>query len=155
WSTWLLQLFEGRRALYYHNITPPTFFAPGTALHHLTNDGHTQLRSIVNAFDLLIGDSRYNLTELAPLLDRPRPTIPIYPVVDPEAHRSAPYDEGLLARLRSAGGVNFLFVGRVARNKQQDRLLRMFDYYHQRIDRRSHLWLVGNERGDPEYRAAI
>jgi len=155
WSTWLLQLLGGPKALYYHNITPPSFFAPGTALYHLTRDGYVQLGSLVNAFDLLIGDSRYNLTELEPLLDRPRPTLPIYPIVDPEAHRLAPHDESLLRELRDAGTVNLVFVGRVARHKQQDRLLSMFDYYHQQVNPRSHLWLVGNDSGDPEYRDAI
>jgi L-malate glycosyltransferase len=155
WSTWLLQLFAGRRALYYHNITPPGFFSPGTALYHLTRDGYSQLGAIVNSFDLLIGDSRYNLKELEPLLDQPRPVVPIYPVVDPEQYRHARCDQAVIDRLRSAGETQMVFVGRIARHKRQDRLLTMFDYYHRHVNQRSHLWLVGNDGGDPEYRAEL
>ena len=46
-------------------------------------------------------------------------------------------------------------MGRVARNKRQDRLLQVFDYYHRHINRHAHLWLVGNENSDPAYRAEL
>src|SRR5262249_26855579 len=143
------------KALYYHNITPPGFFTPGTALYYLTRDGYAQLGTIVNSFDLLIGDSRYNLKALERFLDQPRPMIPIYPIVESEQQRHAPCDPVVLDRLRSAGETQMVFVGRIARNKQQDRLLRMFDYYHQHVSQRSRLWLVGSDSGDPEYRAEL
>src|SRR5690606_7465246 len=33
-----------------------------------------------------------------------------------------------------------------------DRLMELFDYYYREINRRAHLWLVGNDQGHPEYR---
>jgi glycosyltransferase involved in cell wall biosynthesis len=152
---WLLDATRGPKAIHYHNITPPHFFPTDTALYHNTARGYEQLRQIANRFDLIIGDSRYNVAELAPFLDSPRPALAIYPVIDGDEIRAQPYDQELFAALRQAGEVNILFVGRVVRNKRQDRLLHMFDYYCREINRRSHLWLVGDDTGDTLYRAEL
>jgi glycosyltransferase involved in cell wall biosynthesis len=154
-STWMLPIAKGRKALYFHNITPPHFFSTDSLAYQMTSRGYTQLGRILDRFDLLIGDSRYNLESLAPYITRPMPALHIYPVVDPVTLKSLPYDQTLLDRLRSAQQVNILFVGRIARNKRQDRLMQALDYYYREIDPQVHLWLVGNENSDPAYRTEL
>lgn len=113
--------------------------------------GYEQLKRIANWFDLIIGDSNYNLTEYAKFLSRPKPTICIYPTVEAEVPLSAPFDRTLYGQLREVGWVNFLFVGRVARNKRQDQVMQVFDYYYRQINRYSRLFLIGSVENDPDY----
>lgn len=153
--TWMLRALGGPKALYYHNITPPRFFRRGTPVHDATTRGYAQLARIAGDFDLLIGDSRYNLNDLAPYLKAPRPALHIYPVVEPAALHAARYDRRLLERLRRAGETNLLFVGRVAQNKRHDRLMRAFSRYAQQHDPRARLWLVGSDRFDQQHRREL
>ena len=154
-STWMLPIAKGRKAIYYHNITPPHFFSPDSMAHRMTSQGYAQLGHVLDHFDLLIGDSQYNIQSLAPYLTHPRPALHIYPVIDPDKVKAFPYDESLLTHLRSTRQVNILFVGRIARNKHQDRLMEVFDDYYREINRYAHLWLVGNENSDPAYRVEL
>jgi L-malate glycosyltransferase len=154
-STWLAQSLRGRKAIYYHNITPPEFFSPGSEMFGWATDGYAQLQRIANIFDLIVGDSRYNLAEFARFLHTPRPMLHLYPVVEAAEIRSAAYDRALLAHLRQSSDVNMLFVGRVARNKRQDQVMLAFDHYWREHNRSARLWLVGNDQGDPIYRAEI
>ena len=152
---WMLDALRGPKAMHYHNITPPHFFPSDTALYHNTARGYEQLRQIVDRFDLVIGDSRYNIAELAPFMAEPRPSLAIYPAIDAGEIRTQPFDHELLAALQKPNQINILFVGRVVRNKRQDLLLRMFDYYYREVNRQGHLWLVGDDTGDTLYRAEL
>ncbi|MDD5367990.1 MAG: glycosyltransferase family 4 protein [Anaerolineaceae bacterium] len=154
-STWTLSSVRGPKALYYHNITPPEYFKVGSPGYFSTTRGYQQLAEIVNDFDLLIGDSGYNLSQLTRFLNQPIPGLVIHPHVDVCALQAESFDRTLEASLRQSGSVNFLFVSRVARNKRQDQLIRLFDDYYGRIDRHASLWLVGNDQADPDYRAEL
>lgn len=145
-----IRTFRGPKAIHYHNITPPHYFSPQSVCFQTTASGYEQLHRIANCFDLIIGDSNYNLSEYARFLSRPKPTICIHPSVETEALLSAPFDEALYRQLREEGLVNFLFVGRVARNKRQDQVMRVFDYYYREINRYSRLFLVGDFQ-NPDY----
>jgi len=153
-STWTVHAIHGRRAIYFHGITPPRFFAAGSELHRMTSEGYAQLRRLVNCFDLIIGLSRDALATVCGFLSRPRPALHMYPVIDPDEVRRDPVDASLLTQLESSGDVNLVFVGRVARNKRHDQLLRLFDQYHGR-NPRSRLFLVGNDAADPAFRAEL
>jgi glycosyltransferase involved in cell wall biosynthesis len=153
--TWLLDVAPGRKALWYHNITPPRYFTPEVPQHWMTMQGYAQLSAMASRFDLLIGDSRYNVASLAPYLRRPRPALQVYPVVEPAEERAAPVDESVRASLAAVKGTKLLFVGRVARNKRYDDLLRAFDVYQRRFDPGARLFLVGNDRCDQPYRAEL
>jgi glycosyltransferase involved in cell wall biosynthesis len=150
-----LRSFKGPKAVDYHNITPTHYFSPGTRDHEMTSKGHEQLRRIAGWFDLILADSDYNLEDYARHLARPKPTLCLYPTVDAEAVRSRPVDEGLLARLRADEGVTFLFVGRIARNKRQDRVMEVFDHYWGRINRGSRLFLVGSYEHSPDFHQEV
>lgn len=154
-SLWLLPTLRGRKALHYHNITPPEYFAASSAMYWAARAGYEQLRRVAAQFDVLVGDSRYNLAEVAGMVPAPRPALVLYPLVDAGALRAQPHDQTLAARLRLSSSANLLFVGRVARNKRQERLMRLFDYYWREINRDARLWLVGNDQVDTAYRAEL
>ncbi len=154
-STWMLPIVQGRKALYFHNITPPHYFSAESPNFHGTSQGYAQLAQIVNRFDLLIGDSQFNIDCLAEYLHSPKPTLVIPPIVDVKQIQDAPCDPLTLAQLNVPGQKNILFVGRVVRNKRQDLLMQAFDHYQREVDPRAHLWLVGNDHGDPAYRAEL
>ena len=56
-STWMLHVLCGRKAVHYHNITPPHFFPRHSDLFRATMRGHAQLRQIADVFDLILGDT--------------------------------------------------------------------------------------------------
>ncbi len=150
-SIWALSVSRGPKALYYHNITPPHYFHYDSATYHATSQGYAQLPQILKRVDFLIGDSRYNLESLSPYLDRPKPAIVIYPGVEVSQMQEASYDQALFAHLRQPGHVNIVFVGRIARNKRQDQVMRVFDYYWREVNRHASLWLVGGDANDASY----
>jgi glycosyltransferase involved in cell wall biosynthesis len=147
--------FQGPKAFHFHNITPPEYFSPGSPGYESTSRGYEQLPRIINHFDLLIGDSTFNLDVCRPFLDAPKPAIVVPPMVEAEEVRARPYDDHLLENLQNLKGPKFLFVGRVARNKRQDRLMEMFDAYCRSVDPQAWLYLVGNDQADPLYRAEL
>jgi glycosyltransferase involved in cell wall biosynthesis len=146
-----LQSHQGPKAIYYHNITPSEYFPTGSHQYQMCHQGYQQLARIVDWFDLIIGVSNYNITELARFLSGPRPTLHIPPVVEAEVIRAAPFDQALYQQVRAGALVNFLFVGRVAPNKRQDRIMQLFDYYYRQINYHSCLYLVGNYEHTPKY----
>lgn len=154
-SAWMLPVTQGRKALYYHNITPAEFFDPASETHAMIKKGYQQLAKIADKFDLLIGDSLYNIQQLTPYLSSPRPGLVIQPVIDVEGLLAANYDARLHTELGWRKHTNILFTGRIARNKRQDQIMRVFDYYYRNINRDAFLWLVGNENGDKAYRAEL
>jgi glycosyltransferase involved in cell wall biosynthesis len=154
-STWLLVASKGRKAIYYHNITPPEFFAHDRTLYERMKRGYKQLCSIMHHFDLIIGDSWYNVHELRRYKQKLPPAIAIYPVIETESLHRKPFDQALLKRLKNPRETNIVFIGRIARNKRQDRLIELFHYYCREINPHARLWLVGSNTGDPEYYSDI
>ncbi len=141
--------FRGCKVLYYHNITPPHFFEPGSLAYKTTKEGYDQLLRLAGKFALAVGDSEFNVRELFQLPEHPPAGLCIPPPVDSE--RNHTLDEALLARLKDDGFARFLFLGRLAPNKRQDEIIRVFDYYHTRINSQSRLDLVGNDADNPHY----
>ena len=149
-STWLIHALLGPKAIHYHNITPPHYFPANSEAHQAMERGYNQISVIADRFNLMIGDSQYNITELAGYIKTSKPSLPIYPVIDVEKIQSAPSNIELFSYIKQTHSVNIVFIGRIARNKRQDQLMRLFDYYYQEINRHAHLWLVGNQ-SDSEY----
>ena len=105
------------KILHYHNITPHEFFPVGSDLYQLCKDGREQLAAILDNFDLFTGDSQYNLDELASLGISRDKTL-LLPIL---------IDTDLIDRTifhRRDGDV--VFVGRIAENKRQDRILETY-----------------------------
>ena len=155
YSTWVLSAVRGPKAIHYHNVTPSHYFPPDSELCHSTTQARCQLRQIADSFDLIIAVSKFNLNDFSQYLSGPKHAIVLYPVVDAAELKNVPYDHNFLENLRHSDTTHFLFVGRVARNKRQDLLMRTFDYYWCNINRYARLWLVGNDQVDGDYRAQL
>lgn len=123
----------------YHNITPHTFFQPGTDLYDFCLKGREQLHEVVRDFHYFWGDSNYNLQELIELGANPEncALIPIIVAKQPSPllrQESAP---------REAGA--WLFLGRIAANKGQINLVKLFAKAHAEDERYARkLYIVGN-----------
>ncbi len=113
----------GPKALVYHNITPAEHFRPYRPhFARLLRDGREQMWSLAAGFAVSAGDSAFNAAELARFGFQEPGVLPL--PIDPDAW-DVPPSPGWMERLDD-GRRNILFVGRVAPNKRQDRLVEAF-----------------------------
>ena len=130
---------SGPKCLIYHNITPASYFAPyRPGFAWMLEAGRSHLPRLAHAFSVSVGDSAYNAAELSAFGFRRPGVLPI--IIDPDRWNIAP-DAALLERLQD-GKTNFLYVGRLAPNKQQDLLVEMFADYC-RLDSQARLIIAG------------
>lgn len=134
-----------RKILLYHNITPARFFEKfsprsGAEVRQARGD----LKKLVGKVELVVGDSAFNLRELREMGFDNGAVIPI--LTSPEQN-SLPPDPETVRKLKKENTINWLFVGRIAPNKKQEDLIKIFYYYHKYINPESRLILVGNPEG--------
>jgi glycosyltransferase involved in cell wall biosynthesis len=144
----LARAHAGPKCLVYHNITPAHFFIPYSDRRvRLLEQGRSELSDLASSFALSVGVSAYNARELAEAGFSDPEVLPL--IVDPGAWNTPP-DPILMARFQD-GRTNILFVGRVAPNKRQDRLIRAFAAYR-KLDPMARLVFVGGfDLADPYY----
>jgi glycosyltransferase involved in cell wall biosynthesis len=132
----------GPKCLIYHNVTPAEFFAPyRPGFAWMLDVGRAHLSRLARHFPVSVGDSAFNAAELAACDFRKPGVLPI--IVDPDKWNIAP-DAQLMARLQD-GRTNILFVGRIAPNKRQDRLVEMFAHYRA-LNANTRLVIAGDGR---------
>jgi glycosyltransferase involved in cell wall biosynthesis len=135
--------------LYFHNITPSSMFAPWepTAAIKL-GAGRRQLPALVARSRLAMANSTYSETELIDLGARRTAVVPV--MFDTDNFASSPdqttRDE--LAVSAANGVVNLLFVGRLAPNKAQHRLIASLAALRQGHGIEARLHLVGGSASD-------
>ncbi len=140
----------GRKVMIYHNVTPPKFFCGySPQAQALAEDGLAGIRSLAGKVDLCIADSEYNKNELV-RMDFTCP-VDVCPILIPFADYEKAPNQTLLQRYEGDGRTNLLFVGRVAPNKRQEDLLRMFYVYRKYYDPTARLVLVGAWGGMERY----
>nr|WP_275444626.1 glycosyltransferase [Paenibacillus sp. ACRRX] len=98
-------------------------------------EGRKQLNQLVGQFDYYVGDSEFNVEELANLHCEPSSVLPI--VVDLAVKKQP-------NKKLDKEGAKFLFVGRVAPNKKHEDIIKVFNYYYTYIDPKATLYLVGD-----------
>jgi glycosyltransferase involved in cell wall biosynthesis len=136
----------GKRLFVYHNITPHQYFADyDESEYSLTKKGRDMLGEFRDAADMVLADSPFNCQELAALGFRSPRILPI--LIDYAAFESTEPCRATLSRFND-DWANFLFVGRLAPNKRQEDVIRVFAHYNEFIDRRSRLFLVGSDAKD-------
>jgi glycosyltransferase involved in cell wall biosynthesis len=141
----LVQKLRCTKICVYHNITPDSFFAAGTKLHQLCVRGREQLPQLVREFHYFWGDSKFNVDELIGLGASPERCAVVPIVVDPPAATTRKADSA------RPPGV-WLFVGRIAANKGQRELVRLFAAMRAtNASLAKRLNLVGNFSPDDEY----
>lgn len=130
----------------YHNITPADFFAPESPTHSFCEKGRVQLSEIIDKFHFFWGDSQYNIDELVALGADPN-RCDVIPIIIPKLPSfSVSHNSG-----------SWLFVGRIAPNKGQVDLVRLFaKARNSDADSASHLYIVGGfAEGEPYYQELI
>lgn len=132
------------KILDYHNLTPPEFFVgwepdvvPGIQW------GRKQLSEMADCCEVGLADSAFNEAELQHFNYRKTAVAPIILNFDdlgmtPDAKRM-----GELKDSKQAGGIDILFVGRIAPNKCQHDLIKILAAYHDGYDREARLHIVG------------
>ena len=143
-----LSLNQCKRIVLYHNLTPERWFAPyNFRVVEDLKKARLGLESVVKAADIVLGDSGYNLIELAPFLKQPplRQPCKVFPLTLDQTKWDIQSNQGILQVLKGHGGVNILSVGRVAPNKCLEDVIKCFYFYHHKINKNSRLWLTGSD----------
>jgi len=136
-------LKNSKRALIYHNVTPPSWFSSYN--QRVTEDlkkGRTDLSELINLTDLAIADSSFNGEELLELGFKDPKVLPL--PLDPNRW-TGPANPGILNVLSSHGGPNVLHVGRIAPNKCIQDVIKAFYFFHHKFSPKSRLWLIGSD----------
>ncbi|MBR3085220.1 MAG: glycosyltransferase [Kiritimatiellae bacterium] len=142
-----------RKAIIYHNITPPGFF-------ELTNrstaatlaEGRRQMAELAGCADVNLADSAFNAAELTAAGYRDVRVFPL-PI---DLDRFAPGAFGPKDVLfdHSGGDFNILFVGRFAPNKKIEDLVKVF-HYLSKIEPRARLFHIGAMVGMEAYSSIV
>lgn len=141
-----------KKVCIYHNITPPHWFKGiNPRVANDTSAGLSELKSIAELSTLVLADSPFNARELlemgieSELLELP---------IDPKRWSGQP-NPGIASALRGNGMVNLLHVGRLAPNKCIEDIIKIFYFYHHKINRNSKLWIVGIDIDTELYSLAL
>ncbi len=132
---------KNRKIFYYHNITPPHFFAPFEPfLAEMCQRGR-ELLPRLNECDLALGVSEFNRRELVEAGFEEHKTGVLALILDLNRLQGR-YSHGVFKALQD-GKTNVLFVGRLVPNKRIEDLIDLYAGYHHGVNVRSRLLLVG------------
>ena len=141
-----------RRAIIYHNMTPPHFFRG--IQEQIARDlewGRAQARSLAGAAEIVMAVSKFNAEELKAMGYRQVHVLPL--ILDFSFLRQKP-DRGIMRGLAD-GKINVLFVGRGVPNKRIEDLLSAFHYFQKTIAPNSRFIHVGSYTGIERYQALV
>lgn len=141
-----------RKAILYHNITPPRYFDLiniQTASH--LERGLRQAAALAGTATVNMADSRFNAGELEALGYRDVQVLPILLDTDSitretDRHTAAALDDGLR---------NIIFVGRCTPNKKIEDLIQTFAFYQKTLEPRSRFIQIGSTAGVERYHALL
>jgi glycosyltransferase involved in cell wall biosynthesis len=141
-----------RKAILYHNITPPEFFhGIQEQIAALLARGREQARALRAQTRVVMADSAFNAQELESWGYPPVRVLPL--VLDLARLRSQP-DRATLRKYRD-GHINVLFVGRCVPNKRLEDGLSAFYYFQKYVEPNSRFIHVGSFAGTEQYHALL
>lgn len=141
-----------RRAIIYHNITPPPFFRGlNEEIRLQLERGLAQARSLAGIADVTMAVSKFNAGELEAMGHRDVKLMPLF--LHPEQWEGAA-DRRTLGETKD-GLRNILFVGRCAPNKRIEDLLSAFHFFQKYVEPNSRLIHVGSWAGIERYYALL
>lgn len=142
-----------RKVLIYHNITPAKYFLPYDAVMTWNlSRGRRQLKKLIPYMDAFWGDSSFNCQELI-ALGAPSERVSVLPILREKSNQKAD-DAKTLQQLKQQTGTKLLFVGRIAPNKKQEDIIKVFDTYL-KYDPKASLYLIGSHEGMDKYYAKL
>jgi glycosyltransferase involved in cell wall biosynthesis len=138
-----------RKAILYHNITPPEFFEGlQERVYRTQGAGRDEARALAGVADVNMAVSAYNAKELTEMGYRDVRVVPL--LLDFSMLRG-PANRSVLKEYRD-GLVNILFVGRCAQNKKVEDCLGAFHYFQKYVQPASRFIYVGAfGRADPYF----
>jgi len=142
---WLYSLKE-KAVLVYHNITPAEFFPKESPFYHYSIKGREQLAFFKEKAIGYIGDSKLNVDELIKYGYDSQRTEVIPLLIDYDSIINHTWNYNLFDE--NSKTFNILFVGRIAENKGQLELVKMFKIFLEIYKQPSKLFLVGGTSGD-------
>ena len=129
------------RILIYHNITPADYFRGYDELTYLQcRKGRAELKNFIPACDLTLADSEFNASEL---IELGFPRVRVLPFPLDEKRLEGSLNQRVLRKFGKGDRSNLIFVGRLAPNKKQEDILRVFYYYQKHFNPDSRLFLIG------------
>ncbi len=144
----MIRTAAGPLGVIYHSVTPPALTLDGAgalaARCHIAED---DLCSLAVVARMAAGVSEYDRAQLVAAGFRAPEVLPI--VLD-DARFSVKPNPSILRRYND-GYVNFLTVSRVVPHKKIEDVIGVFHYYHEAIQPRSRLLVVGDLRAAPAY----
>ncbi len=135
-----LNLKNAEKFLIYHNITPKKFF-DGINFRVAQNieDGLKELPFLCKNSDMVISDSPFNAMDLFSMGIKSK----VLPLPFDDRKWDIQENEGIRYILRKGNPINILHVGRLAKNKCVEDIIKSFFYLHSKIEKNSKLYLVG------------
>lgn len=145
--------YECKKIMIYHNMTPEEFFLPYNKRTALAlKNGIKQLENLRGSVDYILADSEYNKLELENLGFECK--IDVQPlIIDFEEYEKTPSKD--IINKYSNKGTNVIFTGRIAPNKKQEDIIKVFYYYKNYVDKNAKLFLVGSYNGTEKYYAKL
>ncbi len=141
-----------RKAILYHNITPPEYLrGVHEEVARRLEWGREQVRALAGSASCLMADSRYNAEELKDMGYGDARVLPLF--LDFSMIRTKP-DRSVLNALRD-GKINVLFVGRCAPNKRIEDALSAFCCFQRTVERGSRFIHTGSFAGMERYHALL
>lgn len=147
----LLRNLNARKAIKYHNVTPPEFFVGISPWHEeKCREGRRELKDVARAnCDIYLADSEYNRQDLIEAGVAPAKSVVVPPFHHAERLETLEADLEVLDRFRD-GKTNVLMVSRIVPHKGHELLLQAFAVYHLDYNRQSRLIIVG--KGEEPFR---
>lgn len=145
-----LECYKSRKIMIYHNITPPDFFR-GYSSHalELCTDGLRGMKYLSDKVQYCLADSAFNRRQL---MDSGYScSIDVLPILIPFQDYEKKPDQKIIKTYTGDGYTNILFTGRIAPNKRQEDVIRIFYHYKKRYNQKSRLFLVGSYGGMERY----
>lgn len=145
-----LENYPGRKAIIYHNITPPAFFE-GYSSHalELCADGLRGMAYLAETAEYCLAVSNFNKEQLLQAGYSCR--IDVLPILIPFRDYEKKPEQRILKAYAEDGYTNLLFTGRIAPNKKQEDIIRIFYHYKKNYNEKSRLFLVGSYAGMERY----
>ncbi len=138
----------GKKALIYHNITPPEFFKDfSEEMERITRIGREEVACLAGHTHLALADSEYNRQELESFGFKRTEVFPLF--IDFEKYRK-PLNQFVHDLYRDER-TNILFVGRIVPNKKIEDMIRVVQYYKKFISPLVRLIIIGKTSSLPQY----
>lgn len=128
-----------KKIIIYHNITPENFFNDETLKRYIRK-GLKQTAEYRKYVDLAYADSNFSRKEMVAMGYKDIGVIPVQVSLDRFDKTDINHD--LEKSLTSQ--TNFIFVGRVVKNKKQVDIIKTFSLYHNYFDKKAKLFIIGD-----------